>query len=383
MEYNVLDYAQLLRQEVDPPCLSLYQPTHRQHPDNQQDLIRFGNLITELESSLQRKYPDRAIKPLLEPLRKLAQDRVFWNHAHDGLAVLASANSFNVFRLQRPVAELAVVADSFHTKPLMRISQSADRYQILGINRRSITLYEGNRDVLDQVELPPGVPATLENALGDALVTNERSEGTAYDGSMAGATVRRPQDVRQQAIERDTERFFRMVDRAVLENYSRPNGVPLILAALPEHHSMFRRISQNPYLAAEALPIHPDTLSISELQKRAWDLMLPRYLERLGGLVNAYNDAGTKGLGTSLPEEATRAALDGRIATLLVEADRIMPGRIDPTTGDIEHGDVENPEFDDVFDDLGETVIRAGGEVIVVPTERMPTDTGIAAIYRF
>lgn len=383
MEYDVLDYAQLLRQEVEPPCLSLYQPTHRQHPDNQQDLIRFGNLITDLENSLKQKYPNRAIKPLLDPFRKLAADREFWNHAQDGLAVLASANTFKVFRLQRPVAELALVADSFHTKPLMRISQSADRYQILGINRRSITLYEGNRDILDQVDLPPGVPATLEGALGDALVTNERSEGTAYDGSVAGATVRRPQDVHQQAIERDTERFFRTVDRAVLENYSRPNGVPLILAALPEHHNMFRRISQNPYLAAEALPLHPDTLPIGELQKRAWELMLPRYLERLGGLVNAYNDAGTKGLGTSRLDEAARAALDGRIATLLVEADRILPGRIDPDSAKIEHGDADNPEFDDVFDDLGEAVIRAGGEVIIVPKERMPTDTGIAATYRF
>mgnify|MGYP001099305636 CR=1 FL=1 len=25
-----------------PPCLSLYQPTHRRYPENQQDQIRFG-----------------------------------------------------------------------------------------------------------------------------------------------------------------------------------------------------------------------------------------------------------------------------------------------------------------------------------------------------
>ncbi|MGQ0699043.1 MAG: hypothetical protein ACT4PZ_12470 [Panacagrimonas sp.] len=28
-----------------PPCLSLYQPTHRHRPDNQQDPIRFRNLV--------------------------------------------------------------------------------------------------------------------------------------------------------------------------------------------------------------------------------------------------------------------------------------------------------------------------------------------------
>jgi len=383
MDYSILDYSQLLREQTDPPCLSLYQPTHRQHPDNQQDPIRFGNLVKELEESLRQKYPDRAIKPLLAPFLKLADDRRFWNHTQDAIAVLASADTFKVYRLQRPVAELALVADSFHTKPLMRISQSADRYQILGLNRHSVCLYEGNRDMLDQIELPPAVPATLDSALGNRQAGNERSEGTSYDGSMPGATVRRTKDVHQEAVQRDTERFFRIVDRAILENFSRPNGVPLILAALPEHHNLFRRISQSPYLATDALAVHPEAIAISDLQERTWEIMLPRYLERLTGLVNAYADAGTKGLGTSDLDEAARAALDGRIATLLIEADRLIPGRIDADSGKVEHGDLNNPDLDDVLDDLGEAVIRGGGEVIIVPSDRMPTQTGIAATYRF
>ena len=40
-----------------PPCLSLYQPTHRRSPENQQDSIRFRNLVKELEASLRHKYP--------------------------------------------------------------------------------------------------------------------------------------------------------------------------------------------------------------------------------------------------------------------------------------------------------------------------------------
>ena len=34
------------------PCLSVYQPTHRRHPENKQDPIRFRNLLKELEASL-------------------------------------------------------------------------------------------------------------------------------------------------------------------------------------------------------------------------------------------------------------------------------------------------------------------------------------------
>jgi hypothetical protein len=32
------------------PCISVYQPTHRHHPDNQHDPIRYRNLVTEVEA---------------------------------------------------------------------------------------------------------------------------------------------------------------------------------------------------------------------------------------------------------------------------------------------------------------------------------------------
>ncbi len=36
-----------------------------------------------------------------------------------------------------------------------------------------------------------------------------------------------------------------------------------------------------------------------------------------------------------------------------------------------------------MLDDLGALALKMGGEVIIVPAERMPTQTGIAAIYRY
>lgn len=55
------DYPGLLLQERNGPCLSLFQPTHRQHPDNVQDVLRFRNLVKHLAASLGEKYPARDI----------------------------------------------------------------------------------------------------------------------------------------------------------------------------------------------------------------------------------------------------------------------------------------------------------------------------------
>ena len=163
------DYAAGILTAPKSPCLSLYQPTHRHHPNNQQDPIRFRNLVKSLDQSLRQKYTTRECEPFSEPFQALAEDNEFWTHTLDGLSVLGAPGLFRVYRLQRAVSELVVVADSFHIKPLMRIVQSADRYQVLGLNRREVKLYEGNRDALDEIELAEMVPRTIGDALGEEL----------------------------------------------------------------------------------------------------------------------------------------------------------------------------------------------------------------------
>ncbi len=376
------DYPAVLLAEREAPCLSLYQPTHRQHPDNAQDPLRFNNLVKRLATSLREKYPARDIPALLRPFEALAEDRDFWNHTGDGLAVLGAPGFFRAYRLQRPVAELAVVADSFHTKPLMRIVQSADHYQVLGLNRHAFKVFEGNRDAM--VELPPinGVPQTADEWLGKASDDREGAH-RAYGPEGGAAVTRHGTDVKQDANDRDTEHFFRAVDAAVLKHCSQASGKPLILAALAQHHHLFRAVSTNPSLMVEGIDVHPDALSLDTLRERAWQVVQPHYLERLAGFIESFGAAAANGRGTDDLRGIAEAAVAGRVETLLIEADRLHPGRIDDASGKIAAADLAHPQVDDVFDDLGEIVLRKRGEVIVVPAGRMPTNTGAAAIFRF
>ena len=42
-----------------------------------------------------------------------------------------------------------------------------------------------------------------------------------------------------------------------------------------------------------------------------------------------------------------------------------------------------NPKVNDLLDDMGELVMKMGGQVVVVPTGKMPSETGLAAIFRY
>jgi hypothetical protein len=372
----------MLRRDYPAPCLSLYQPTHRRHPENQQDPIRFRNLVKELEASLRGNRSAREIAELLQPFEALADDTAFWNHAADGLAVLGAPGFFRVYKLHRPVAELVVVADSFHTKPLMRIVQSADRFQVLGLSRREFKVYEGNRDAV--VELAPigskDLAAGAETEPAEA--ERERAERT-YGPAGQGKMTRHGVDSKEEFEDKELEAFFRRTDQAVLEHRSRPSGLPLILAALPEHHHLFRSVSRNIFLMEQGIDINPDVVSLDALRERAWQIVLPAYLERLGGLVEAFGQAVSNGRGSDLLDSIGAGAVQGRVETLLIEADRLIPGRVDPASGRISAADLQDPKVDDVLDDLGELVLRHGGDVVIVPADRMPSGSGAAAINRY
>src|SRR5690606_31824490 len=109
----------------------------------------------------------------------------------------------------------------------------------------------------------------------------KRCRRTAMSGNWPAAS----NASKREKGDTDRERFFRIVDRVVLEHHSRPAGVPLLLAALPEHHHPFRRITRNGFLLDDSLDVHPDALSPADLRERAWRAIEPHYLIRLDGLV--------------------------------------------------------------------------------------------------
>ena len=244
-------------------------------------------------------------------------------------------------------------------------------------------MFEGNRYTLDEIEPAQGVPKTITEALGEELYESHQTVASYGGVGQGHSPMYHGHGGKASKVDIDTERFFRSIDRAIMEHHSRPSALPLILATLPEHHQLFRQVSHNPYLIDEGLDIQPDALSIDELRQRTWQVLEPRYLARLAALGEEFRSARSKGAGHDELGHVAKAVVGGRVSKLLIEADREIPGKINAATGDIKFDDLADPEVDDVLDDLGTLTLKMGGQVFIVPSERMPTETGIAAIYRY
>jgi hypothetical protein len=317
-------------------------------------------------------------------LEALADDDSLWNHTSNGLAVFSADGLFKVVGLPVSVDELAVVADSFHTKPLRQYMQSTDRYHVLGLSLHDIRLFEGNRHSLTEIELMPDIPETITEALGDDL-TDKHSTVASYGGTGGeSSSMHHGHGGRKDELEKDAERFFRVVANNIYERYSKPSDLPLILAALPEHHNLFQKVNKNPLLLTDGIAINPSSISPDTLAKMAWEIMEPEYNLKLDSLVARFEQARANDKGSDDYKEVAIAAVEGRIDTLIVEADRIIPVRItNLVTGNTQKKDLTNPKVDDLLDDMGELVIEMGGQVMVLPTGKMPSETGLAAIFRY
>lgn len=368
--------------QEEGPFISLYQPTHRHFPENKQDPIMFKNLLREIENSLSKKYEKDLIDLVTKPFYELEKDEPFWNSTSDGIAVLASQNKCIIYNLQGSVKEFATVSDSFHIKPLLKAFQSVESYQLLGLSRNNFTLYQGNRFGFAEIALPADTPRTLEEVLGKQLSDQDSTYGS-FGGDTGGNAMHRGHGDVKMEMNIDTEKYFRYVDSFVTDNYSKPSKLPLILVSLMEYHSPFRNLSSNPYLIEDGVNSSYDSLEPDDLFSKVLAIIEPINLKKMQSLAESFKNAQAKSLGSSDIAQVAKAAFDSRIETVLIEEDRIVPGKIDENNGAVESCAIDSPDCGDILDDIAELTLMRKGDVWILPKDKMPCTTGISAIFRF
>ena len=389
--------------EHPAPCMSLLLPTHRKVPGNIVDRPAYRHLVEALEMALSAAHPRGEVERLLEPFHALGDDVRFWEHTRDGLAVFAAAGAARVFLLPVPVKPLALVTRRFHVLPLVRLVAGSDRYNVLVLTGRTARVYEGclregAAEALDPVPLhDPGGRAEIdrdETVDAETWQPHRVRRGMGPSGLGAGRVVHGGTGSKHDDVDADTEIFLRHVDEVVLERVSRLTNLPLVLVASPRIAAVFRGLSKNSLLLGDFVPRDVHLLPVGDLPAlvaplfaRTRDALVERELQRFAA-------ARDRGLGAGDLSDVARAAAAGQVSLLLVETDRFEPGRLDRATGAIEpdgempvdlsrSGDTPALRTEDLLAAVAEMVIRHGGDVLSLEKLRMPTESGVAAIYRY
>jgi len=370
------------------PAISLYLSTHRHYPGTEKDPIVFKNLVKDVGLALEKNYPEANKQKIIDHLIHYETDRQFWAHQLDGLAIFVADDFVKVIKVAAAFPSKVVVSDTFYVTPLIRALQSNDRYQVLCLSRTNVTVYEGNRYQLDDITSNK-IPRNLEAALGTEL-TEPHLTVSSYNGSRpsingtSNSAMHHGHGDKSSEDEKEIVNFFRAVDRTVLNEPSQPSGLPLIVVTFPEYFSVFKSISHNKQLFENGVSMHPDAFNKEDLILKAWSVFEPIYTERISTAISSYNIANAYKAASDSLEEVAIAAVSGKIATLLIEEDRQIAGKIGDSSGELQLGfGSDTNAQNDVLDDIAEKVILTGGKVLVIPHSKMPSSSGLAATFRY
>lgn len=154
------------------------------------------------------------------------------------------------------------------------------------------------------------------------------------------------------------------------------------MVSLQEHQAEFRKISKNANLLDEGVRVDYEALDNKELKENAWKVIEPYYLKRTQKLVDRFKEAQAQFLGSDDVAQISKAIIENRVDTILVQSNKKIEGRVNRITGVLEKPK-ENELDMDILGDLAEMILQTGGNIVMLPKERMPTDTGVAAMYRF
>ncbi|PTB22071.1 hypothetical protein C9I57_05580 [Trinickia symbiotica] len=366
------------------PCLTLCQPVHGSFPDSKQDVLRYRTLLGRLRENANARHPRAIVDPIVARFDALISERGFWDHTFKGVALYGAPGFFHVVKLADEVPERAVVADTFYLKPLIEQFQFADPFQLLLLSRHRAALYEGTIRHVAPVELHRSIPRSALDVPATMPESEDRVQG-AKGGENRGDryTAHHGGGSKHDVVNEDEERFFRAVARGVCEHHSQPSRLPLLLAATPEHQALFRRVSTNPHLLQERIDRYFGDAKADELAAVAARALAYRFERPVEARLDEYREATQKALATDVAAEVVEAAHEGRVDALLVETDRLPNGQPKTEEQLAEPTHRGHREVDTLLNDVAQEVLRNGGEVIVLPPERMPSRTGLAAIYRY
>ena len=186
----------------------------------------------------------REYKPIVQAFADFQENQEFWRHRTPGLAMFYHGGHLHTFEVPRAVPNQVIVADSFHLKPIFRVLQTTDRFNILTLDRNTAHAFEANRDSIMPVNLSDMPIHKKEHDKGARTRVGEQHM------SGFGRSVIAIHDVDEKA---EDSGFFHEVDRFVEENLSKQTHLPLVLVAVSEHQGTFRKVAKNHLLLADGV----------------------------------------------------------------------------------------------------------------------------------
>ncbi|SDY80637.1 baeRF7 domain-containing protein [Tindallia californiensis] len=368
----------------ESPCISFFLPTDPIGTEAQQNRIRLKNLTRQAEEQLKESgYRHSEFSKLLSPIDTLLNDSIFWSHQQDGLAIFVSPNEFRYYRLPLSFNMITEVGQQFHLKPLMPLLTQDHQFYLLTLSQNQIRLFQGSPHSIYPLDLD-GIPESLSEALryDDLEKQLQFNTRTPQGGDGKRAASFHGQGFGMENTKKDLLQFFHKVDKGIQEKMTQPES-PLVLAGVEYLFPIYREANTYPKLVDAGITGNPEDMTLKKLHQESLKVILPLYQQSQEKALHQFAELEGTGRASRQLEDIVLAALHGRIETIFVSKGTQCWGTVNDNATKVFLDEEPAPENKDLFNLAAQQTYLNGGSVYVLPSEEMPGDSDLAAIFRY
>ena len=365
-------------------CVSAYLATHSSGVDVNEkvDQTAFKNLLQQLPSMLKAKDVEQVqIDKMLKPGYDLLRDEKIWSEMDSGLGIFLSTDEFQYVRLPIAPKNEVLINTSYYVTPLLPVVTNFDYFYLLVLSKKQAMLYRGDAFGMQYIkidEMPRGVDDVVHfEEKDDQKLWRTGSSGAGGGANYHGIGGGKPDEKDNLAI------YFDEVDETLCNTALNQETAPLLLAGVEYLIPIYKSVAKYKPIWDVALTGSYEHADRGSLYEQARKIMEPYFAERHERALKNYWNQSATGLTSSIPDDVIRAAYYKQVWHLFIQKDQHIWGTFDEMKNELIVHDTQQKEDECLVDKAVIKTILNGGEVHVLPKEKMPGGSIIAGLMRY
>ncbi|MGM0933895.1 MAG: hypothetical protein ACQEWD_10660 [Bacteroidota bacterium] len=362
--------------------VSIFIPTERAGKDvlEEKSKTHLKSLWKEIKNKLEKKEVSKdKIEKLDEPIQELLNDKGFWRHQSDGLAIYVAEDFFRKFTLPLKFDTHYYINREFYLKPLVPLFSGDGRFYLLSLQVENVEFFEASKYSITPVKIDDLTPARLEDTVGYDY--EEKSLQQKSSASSMGQQAMHGHAGADRERKNEIFRFFRAVDQG-LHSLLQEEKLPLLVACQDYLFPIYKEANTYDNLYPEAVTGNPKDTDMLGLHQRAWETIEPLFEKQKRDKLNQFHDQNGK-TAVSI-HDILPGVHQGKVDTLFLDRNAEIWGTYneDKMKVDIQEGQ-RNGNFS-LMNWAARNVLNQGGNVFLLDEEQMPENSSkMNAIFRY
>ncbi len=369
---------QLLHSDSEGPCITIILPLLKEPGHADENAARLHRILDDVESKLEEFGLDGKAKgQYVASARNFADEQLKSPPADSTLILYVSSSVFQIYMLPQEMEESVSIGSHFYLTPLLSDEAEAMHYFVLAVSKKKATFFEvkGRSIMAREVE---GMPSSVEDAF-KGMEHTDRQVNFHSTGNGTAAFHGDGGEKDQQEIEMTV--YLKAIANS-LHTLVHEAKVPLVFAGVTEEYGIYKKFDQSGMLLDEFIKGNPDMTMKEDLLERSRPIAEKHMAGGRKQLAETFGTAMANQKGTDTMDDVLKAAVEGRVDTLLLKRGASEWGIVQENGDSIVHTAKENGD-EDLLSVAASWTLRNGGNVVFFPEDEMPGKSPMAAIFRY